>query len=263
MGWDWVHLVLLPLFGQLYQFQMIGDDCGAIGGMRISRGNRSTRRKPAPAPLCPPQIPHKLTWARTRAAAVGRRRLTAWATVRPNINVTLHREAALDGAWEIFRVRHVFISCTVRSGETSRYHNVPVCVPLRLSPARCKGFQERVSNFSIYCAGCGQASSKQAYCIRTGINMFFRVSGLQRSRSIPELVVETRLFDKNTYSVTAFVCLSAGRGEEHAPLCMPYVSYRMYAAHYDPKQLLPTQRTSASCFNGSLGSLFNPAPQFW
>jgi hypothetical protein len=34
------------------------DDCGAIGGMKIGRGNRSTRRKPAPAPLCPPQIPH-------------------------------------------------------------------------------------------------------------------------------------------------------------------------------------------------------------
>jgi hypothetical protein len=35
-----------------------GDyDDGEIGGM-IGRGNRSTRRKPAPVPLCPPQIPH-------------------------------------------------------------------------------------------------------------------------------------------------------------------------------------------------------------
>jgi hypothetical protein len=34
--------------------------CGAIGGIKIGRGNRSTRRKPAPAPLCPPQIPHDL-----------------------------------------------------------------------------------------------------------------------------------------------------------------------------------------------------------
>jgi hypothetical protein len=40
--------------------------------MRIGRGNRSTRRKPAPVPLWPPQIPHYLTWARTRAAAVGK-----------------------------------------------------------------------------------------------------------------------------------------------------------------------------------------------
>jgi hypothetical protein len=32
-----------------------GDCDGAeIGGMKIGRGNRSTRRKPAPAPLCPP-----------------------------------------------------------------------------------------------------------------------------------------------------------------------------------------------------------------
>jgi hypothetical protein len=45
--------------GLLYQPQMIGDgDCGEIGGMKIGRGNRRTRSKPAPAPLCPPQIAH-------------------------------------------------------------------------------------------------------------------------------------------------------------------------------------------------------------
>jgi hypothetical protein len=45
--------------GLFYQPRMIGDgDCGEIGGIKIGRGNRSTRRKPAPAPLCPPQIPH-------------------------------------------------------------------------------------------------------------------------------------------------------------------------------------------------------------
>jgi hypothetical protein len=38
--------------------------------MKIGRDNRSTRRKPAPVPLCPPQIPHNLTRARTLAAAV-------------------------------------------------------------------------------------------------------------------------------------------------------------------------------------------------
>jgi hypothetical protein len=43
----------------LYQPRIIGGgDCGEIGGLKIGRGNRSTRRKPAPAPLCPPQIPH-------------------------------------------------------------------------------------------------------------------------------------------------------------------------------------------------------------
>jgi hypothetical protein len=53
-----------------------GDyDDGETGGM-IGRGNRSTRRKPAPVPLCPPQTPHAAR-TRTRAAAVGSQRLTA------------------------------------------------------------------------------------------------------------------------------------------------------------------------------------------
>jgi hypothetical protein len=42
--------------------------CGAVGGMRTGRGNRSTRRNHAAMPLCPPQIPHDLTWAQTLAA---------------------------------------------------------------------------------------------------------------------------------------------------------------------------------------------------
>jgi hypothetical protein len=44
--------------GLLHQPRMIGKgDCGKNGEMNTGRGNRSTRRKPAPAPLCPPQIP--------------------------------------------------------------------------------------------------------------------------------------------------------------------------------------------------------------
>jgi hypothetical protein len=42
----------------------------------IARGNRSTRRKPAPVPLCPPQTPYAARM-RTRAAAVESQRLTA------------------------------------------------------------------------------------------------------------------------------------------------------------------------------------------
>jgi hypothetical protein len=54
----------------------LGDYDGAeIGGM-IGRGNRITRRKPAPVPLCPPQTPHAAR-TRTLAAAVGSQRLTA------------------------------------------------------------------------------------------------------------------------------------------------------------------------------------------
>jgi hypothetical protein len=51
----------------LYQPQMVFEgDCGAIGGMKIGRGIRSTRRKPAQAPLCPQQNPLDLTRDRTR-----------------------------------------------------------------------------------------------------------------------------------------------------------------------------------------------------
>jgi hypothetical protein len=58
-----------PPFVLLYQPQMIGDDeCGAVGGMRIGRGNQSPQRKPAPVPLFQP---HDLTWAQTRAVMMG------------------------------------------------------------------------------------------------------------------------------------------------------------------------------------------------
>jgi hypothetical protein len=69
--------------GLLYKPQMIGeDDCGAIGGIKIGRGNRSTRRKSAPAPI----VHHKSHMTRPglepRTAAVGSQRLTAWSMAR-------------------------------------------------------------------------------------------------------------------------------------------------------------------------------------
>jgi hypothetical protein len=88
LGWDWVHLVRRPLIGLVYQPRMLDDDddeYGAVGGMRIGRGNRSTRSKPAPVPIFPPQIPHDLTWDRTWAAAMRSRQLTAWAMAWPVI----------------------------------------------------------------------------------------------------------------------------------------------------------------------------------
>jgi hypothetical protein len=54
-----------------------GDYDGEFGGINIGGGNRSTRRKPAPSPLSPPQIPLDQTQDRNRAAAVGSQRLTA------------------------------------------------------------------------------------------------------------------------------------------------------------------------------------------
>jgi hypothetical protein len=77
---------LSPLgIGLLYQPQTMDDsDCEAVDGMKIDRGNRSTRRKLAPVLLCPPQIPHDLTQARTRATAVGNQRLTVWTMALPS-----------------------------------------------------------------------------------------------------------------------------------------------------------------------------------
>jgi hypothetical protein len=51
--------------------------------MKTGKGNRSTRRKPAPAPLFPPQVPFGQARDRTRATALGSQRLTAWTMGRP------------------------------------------------------------------------------------------------------------------------------------------------------------------------------------
>jgi hypothetical protein len=56
------------------------DECGAVGGKRIGRGNRSTRTKPSPVPLCPPQIPYDLN--------PERRQLTVCAMARQIFKVT-------------------------------------------------------------------------------------------------------------------------------------------------------------------------------
>jgi hypothetical protein len=68
-----------------------GDyDDGEIGGI-FGRGNRSTRRKPAPVSLCPPQTPYAARM-RTRAAAVESQRLTGrdtmilWVKMESNHN---------------------------------------------------------------------------------------------------------------------------------------------------------------------------------
>jgi hypothetical protein len=78
----WGGMRLSPLgvsanAGLLYQPRMKDDECVTVGGIRIGRGNRSTRKKLAPVPLCSPQIPHYMMRARTWAAVVGSRQLTA------------------------------------------------------------------------------------------------------------------------------------------------------------------------------------------
>jgi hypothetical protein len=66
-------------------------DCedGEFGGMN-GRGNQSSQRKPAPAPLCPPQIPLDQTRDWTQAAAVGSQWLTASAMAQPMYSGIAH-----------------------------------------------------------------------------------------------------------------------------------------------------------------------------
>jgi hypothetical protein len=73
-GWspNWVQSARRPLNGLLYLPRVI-----------TIMENEDWQGKPAPAPICPPQIPLDQTRARTRVAAVGSQRLTAWAMARP------------------------------------------------------------------------------------------------------------------------------------------------------------------------------------
>jgi hypothetical protein len=86
MWWDWIHLVLRPLFRLLYQPQMMmmmmmiveqRVECELAGETEVL-GEYLPQM-----PLCSPQIRHDLPRARTQAAAVRSSRLTAWAMARP------------------------------------------------------------------------------------------------------------------------------------------------------------------------------------
>jgi hypothetical protein len=77
----------------------------AVRGNGTGRANRSARTKPAPLPLCTPQISRDLTWDWTWAAAVGSRWLTAMA--RPSThsltsaNGRFHNPASLPAEKDI------------------------------------------------------------------------------------------------------------------------------------------------------------------
>jgi hypothetical protein len=58
------------------------DEYGAMVEWYL-QGKPKYSEKTCPVPLCPPQTPHGLTPARTRASAVKGQRLTAWAMARP------------------------------------------------------------------------------------------------------------------------------------------------------------------------------------
>jgi hypothetical protein len=84
--------------------------------------------KPAPVPLCPPQIPHAAR-TRTRAAALGNQRLTAWATTRPwwtlkektNQNIRDDRNA-VSQVVEVYRmVDYILIEDIGKNLEKNKY----------------------------------------------------------------------------------------------------------------------------------------------
>jgi hypothetical protein len=165
-----VSLVRRSLFCLLYNPQVMDyDECEVVGIMG-SKVNRNSRQKLASGPLCPPQIPHDLTWARSRATGVRRRRLTAWAKARPffiDTKMQITWTQTLRGRKCIFvRSWHPF------AGERCLYtwtHWECVCVcvwvvPLWLlgcgiwskllrhrTPEHCKQIEE--STFDRYAAG--------------------------------------------------------------------------------------------------------------
>jgi hypothetical protein len=61
-----------PFIGLLYQPGMTdGDDCMAVSGTNEWQGKPRYSEETCPNALCPLQIPHDVTQARARPAAVG------------------------------------------------------------------------------------------------------------------------------------------------------------------------------------------------
>jgi hypothetical protein len=79
--------------------------------MQIGRGNQSTRRKPAPVPVCPPQIPRDLTRARSRAAAVGSGLKTAGYITPPPPPPRMVSMCTTSFRNSDFYPQSVFVSC--------------------------------------------------------------------------------------------------------------------------------------------------------
>jgi hypothetical protein len=89
----------------------------------IGRENRSTRRKPASEPLCPPRTLH-VARTRIRAAEVRSQRLTAWATSRPS-PLKVNR---LFGGRYLFSLSKVF-TVGFCSADSSTLKMEAICFP--------------------------------------------------------------------------------------------------------------------------------------
>jgi hypothetical protein len=99
-------------------------DEGEFGGM-IGRGNRSTRIKPAPVQLCPPQT-SSAARTRTLATAVGSQRLSAWATAQPTLLTylrswaLLHQLPIVQPLVDSQTYRHLWADCLDKMWESWR-----------------------------------------------------------------------------------------------------------------------------------------------
>jgi hypothetical protein len=75
------------------------------------QGKSKYSEKTCPISLCSPQIPHDLTWPGTRAAAVGSRRVTAWAMVRPSKPLSIYLPMVLQpcvGPWQLLQFLDIY-----------------------------------------------------------------------------------------------------------------------------------------------------------
>jgi hypothetical protein len=109
------------------------------------------------APVCPPQIPHGLTWDRTRAAAMGSRRLTASAVARPKQSCNISSKTVQTGSLH---------KCSYR-GARSRHRSLGIATSCGLGgpgsiPARARDFLHSVLT--------GSEAHPASYPIGTGIS---------------------------------------------------------------------------------------------
>jgi hypothetical protein len=63
-------------------FMLMGRDCVS----QIAGETKEVVDKPVPVPLCPPQIPHGLTWFQTQVCVVRGQWLIARAMAQPKVN---------------------------------------------------------------------------------------------------------------------------------------------------------------------------------
>jgi hypothetical protein len=98
----------------------------------VDIGKPKTRRETYPRPLCPPQIPHGLPWARSRASAVRSRRLNAWAVARSVRHVTAVQACSVMYYIVVKRGRWADLRSVRRAGRWQFSDHGNITVPLWL-----------------------------------------------------------------------------------------------------------------------------------